>query len=158
MAAVTDVLMLRRPAAFVRQAACLARCNGAEVEVYGSSSGVDTFRAHVAAAAACDDRHMIVSYSRKEFKQTGVRPLLPEVGRGASSLYDVLRCMCVVEPYLQAACLVFCRFHSVQGLWAQLKPGSLSLPCTISCCGMVWAHPLKVWNGSQAPSTARPRL
>lgn len=58
------------------QAACLARCNGAAVEVHAEAPGVAAFRAHAAAAAASEDRHVVVSYSRKEFLQTGAL-LLP---------------------------------------------------------------------------------
>ena len=56
------------------QAACLARCNGARVELYpyGSISLPD-FRTMVAEASATAEEHIIVSYSRKELLQTGAR-------------------------------------------------------------------------------------
>lgn len=54
------------------QAACLARCNGARVELYPYGSvTVEEFRAMVADACATAEQHIIVSYSRKEFSQTG---------------------------------------------------------------------------------------
>ncbi|PRW61025.1 Glutathione gamma-glutamylcysteinyltransferase 1 [Chlorella sorokiniana] len=54
------------------QAACLARCNGARVELYPYGSvGLAEFRAMVAEACHSAEEHIIVSYSRKEFLQTG---------------------------------------------------------------------------------------
>lgn len=54
------------------QAACLARCNGARVELYPYGSvGLAEFRAMVAEACRSAEEHIIVSYSRKEFLQTG---------------------------------------------------------------------------------------
>lgn len=55
------------------QAACLARCNGARVELYPYGSvTVAEFRAMVADACSTAEQHIVVSYSRKEFLQTGV--------------------------------------------------------------------------------------
>ncbi len=56
----------------LEQAACLARCNGAAVEVfpYGSVS-VDEFRQMVQSAASNPQHHLVVSYTRKAFNQTG---------------------------------------------------------------------------------------
>ena len=54
------------------QAACLARCNGAEVRLYQAGCvSLEGFRALIAEHAAQDDRHIVVSYSRRAFLQTG---------------------------------------------------------------------------------------
>lgn len=54
------------------QAACLARCNGAKVEVKQSGSfSIEEFREDVRRAARSGSEHLIVSYSRKQFQQTG---------------------------------------------------------------------------------------
>ena len=54
------------------QAACLAKCNGANVSLhrFGSFS-LQEFRQAVAAVAASGEEHLVVSYSRKAFSQTG---------------------------------------------------------------------------------------
>ncbi|EIE19118.1 hypothetical protein COCSUDRAFT_19902, partial [Coccomyxa subellipsoidea C-169] len=53
-------------------AACLARCNGARVEVRQSGSfSVEDFREDVQQASQSETEHLIVSYSRKQFLQTG---------------------------------------------------------------------------------------
>ncbi|GIL86497.1 hypothetical protein Vretimale_11591 [Volvox reticuliferus] len=54
------------------QAACLARCNGADVSVhrYGTFDGV-TYRQFLREVCASEDRHMVVAYSRKKFMQSG---------------------------------------------------------------------------------------
>jgi len=56
----------------VTQAACLARCNGAAVELFRNAS-LDEFRALVSECCSCAQRHILVSYSRKALNQTGVR-------------------------------------------------------------------------------------
>lgn len=54
------------------QAACLARCNGSRVETYlYGDVGVEEFRQMVREACSSGTQHIIVSYSRKEFLQTG---------------------------------------------------------------------------------------
>ncbi|KAL6750431.1 Phytochelatin synthase-domain-containing protein [Haematococcus lacustris] len=54
------------------QAACLARCNGAKVELhrYGSVS-LGQFRQQVMEVCSSGEEHLVVSYSRKPFLQTG---------------------------------------------------------------------------------------
>ncbi|KXZ56469.1 hypothetical protein GPECTOR_1g42 [Gonium pectorale] len=54
------------------QASCLARCNGARVELrpYGSTS-LEAFREEVASVCRSEEEHVVVSYSRKAFLQTG---------------------------------------------------------------------------------------
>ncbi len=48
------------------QASCLARCNGARVELrpYGTM-GLEAFRAEVEAVCRSGEEHVVVSYSRK---------------------------------------------------------------------------------------------
>ncbi len=54
------------------QAACLARCNGASVELHrGGSFSLQEFRAAVRDTSVSETEHLIASYSRKEFLQTG---------------------------------------------------------------------------------------
>ncbi|PNH12509.1 Glutathione gamma-glutamylcysteinyltransferase 3 [Tetrabaena socialis] len=55
-----------------RAASCLARCNGARVELrpYGATS-LEQFRAEVEAICRSGEEHIVVSYSRKAFLQTG---------------------------------------------------------------------------------------
>lgn len=75
---------LQNRRALALQAACLARCNGARVELYPFGSvGLEQFRAMVAEACSTADEHIIVSYSRKEFLQTGGRAWLPRSAQGA---------------------------------------------------------------------------
>ncbi|KAF6260230.1 Phytochelatin synthase-domain-containing protein [Scenedesmus sp. NREL 46B-D3] len=54
------------------QAACLAKCNGANVSLhrFGSFS-LQEFRQAVADVCASGEQHLVVSYSRKAFSQTG---------------------------------------------------------------------------------------
>jgi glutathione gamma-glutamylcysteinyltransferase len=63
---------VRQEGITLEQAACLARCNGAAVEVfpYGAVS-IETFREMVKAASANPENHLVVSYTRKAFNQTG---------------------------------------------------------------------------------------
>ncbi|KAJ1416618.1 Phytochelatin synthase, N-terminal catalytic domain [Sesbania bispinosa] len=52
--------------------ACLARCNGAKVEPFRwNESTVHDFRNRVISCCTSEDRHVIVSYYRKTFNQTG---------------------------------------------------------------------------------------
>ncbi|GLC38513.1 Glutathione gamma-glutamylcysteinyltransferase 1 [Pleodorina starrii] len=63
---------IKRDGITLNQAACLARCNGADVSVhrYGTFDGL-TFRRLLREVCASEDRHMVVSYSRKTFQQSG---------------------------------------------------------------------------------------
>ena len=63
---------VQREGITLTQAACLAKCNGALTDVfpYGSVD-VDEFRDMVKRACSSSDYHLIVSYSRKHFQQTG---------------------------------------------------------------------------------------
>ncbi|KDO60419.1 hypothetical protein CISIN_1g011156mg [Citrus sinensis] len=52
--------------------ACLAYCNGAKVEAFRTNeSSIDDFRRHVISCASSEDCHVISSYHRGVFKQTG---------------------------------------------------------------------------------------
>lgn len=54
------------------QAACLARCNGARVELHrGGTFSLEAFRSAVRDTSTSETEHLIASYSRKEFLQTG---------------------------------------------------------------------------------------
>ncbi len=54
------------------QAACLARCNGARVELHRAGSfSLEEFREAVRETSTSETEHLIASYSRKEFLQTG---------------------------------------------------------------------------------------
>jgi hypothetical protein len=62
----------QRRSALPAQAACLARCNGARVELYPHGAvPLPEFRDMVAAACSSAEEHIVVSYSRREFLQTG---------------------------------------------------------------------------------------
>lgn len=63
---------VRREGVTLPQAACLARCNGAAVEVYPAGCvSLGTFRDMVRDACSSDTERIIVAYSRKDFLQTG---------------------------------------------------------------------------------------
>eukprot|EP01083_Nonionella_stella_P064048 166594_1 len=54
------------------KAACLARCNGADVDSFlAQNSSEEVFRERLLRATTSRDECLIVSYSRKEFRQTG---------------------------------------------------------------------------------------
>lgn len=54
------------------QAACLTRCNGASAEIFPYGSvGLEEFRGMIETACSTNQYHLIVSYSRKHFLQTG---------------------------------------------------------------------------------------
>lgn len=57
----------------LQQAACLARCNGARCQVVPfNASSLEGFRESVHSACKSGLRHIVASYSRKQFLQTGV--------------------------------------------------------------------------------------
>ncbi|XP_031123658.1 glutathione gamma-glutamylcysteinyltransferase 1-like [Ipomoea triloba] len=75
---------------------CLARCAGAKVEaVRTSQSNVDDFRKHIIACSTSDDCHLISSYHRGAFKQTGTGHFSPiggyHAGRDMALILDVAR-------------------------------------------------------------------
>ncbi|WCJ38289.1 Glutathione gamma-glutamylcysteinyltransferase 1 [Euphorbia peplus] len=75
---------------------CLAHCAGAKVEAFRTSqSTIDDFRKHVIKCATSDDCHLISSYHRGTFKQTGTGHFSPiggyHAGRDMALILDVAR-------------------------------------------------------------------
>nr|ARV78463.1 phytochelatin synthase 1 [Triadica sebifera] len=75
---------------------CLAHCAGAKVEAYRTNhSTIDDFRKHVIKCSTSDDCHMISSYHRGSFKQTGTGHFSPiggyHAGRDMALILDVAR-------------------------------------------------------------------
>ncbi|XP_024966308.1 glutathione gamma-glutamylcysteinyltransferase 1-like isoform X2 [Cynara cardunculus var. scolymus] len=75
---------------------CLAHCAGAKVEAFRTNqSSIDEFRKHVIACSTSDDRHVISSYNRATFKQTGTGHFSPiggyHAGRDMALILDVAR-------------------------------------------------------------------
>eukprot|EP01018_Ginkgo_biloba_P009702 Gb_13896 [translate_table: standard] len=76
--------------------ACLANCAGAKVRAFRSNqSSIDEFRAYVAKCATSEDSHVIASYHRAPFKQTGSGHFSPiggyHAGRDMALILDVAR-------------------------------------------------------------------
>ncbi|XP_065874965.1 glutathione gamma-glutamylcysteinyltransferase 1-like [Euphorbia lathyris] len=75
---------------------CLAHCAGAKVEAFRTNqSTIDDFRQHVIKCATSDDCHLISSYHRGTFKQTGSGHFSPiggyHAGRDMALILDVAR-------------------------------------------------------------------
>ncbi|KAF5741836.1 hypothetical protein HS088_TW10G00842 [Tripterygium wilfordii] len=75
---------------------CLAHCAGAKVESFRTSqSTIDDFRKHVMRCSASDDCHVISSYNRATFRQTGSGHFSPiggyHAGRDMALILDVAR-------------------------------------------------------------------
>ncbi|XP_020250398.1 glutathione gamma-glutamylcysteinyltransferase 1-like isoform X2 [Asparagus officinalis] len=76
--------------------ACLAHCAGAKVEALRTSqSTIDDFRKHVIKCTSSEDCHVITSYNRKVFNQTGTGHFSPiggyHAGRDMALILDVAR-------------------------------------------------------------------
>ncbi|XP_020079890.1 glutathione gamma-glutamylcysteinyltransferase 1-like isoform X2 [Ananas comosus] len=76
--------------------ACLAHCAGAKVEAFRTNqSTIDEFRKYVMQCASSEESHMIASYHRKHFKQTGTGHFSPiggyHAGRDMALILDVAR-------------------------------------------------------------------
>ncbi|KAL0538333.1 hypothetical protein IC582_027348 [Cucumis melo] len=76
--------------------ACLARCNGAKVLAFRTNeSTVDDFRKHVISCSSSEDYHVITSYHRGVFKQTGTGHFSPiggyHAGKDMVLILDVAR-------------------------------------------------------------------
>ncbi|XP_078162066.1 glutathione gamma-glutamylcysteinyltransferase 1-like isoform X1 [Carex rostrata] len=76
--------------------ACLAHCAGAKVEAYrANQSDLDDFRKHVIRCTKSEDYHVIASYHRGPFKQTGTGHFSPIGGYHAANdmalILDVAR-------------------------------------------------------------------
>ncbi|KAI3787150.1 hypothetical protein L1987_41402 [Smallanthus sonchifolius] len=75
---------------------CLAHCAGAKVEAFRTNqTTIDEFRKHVIACSTSDDCHVITSYNRATFKQTGAGHFSPiggyNAGRDMVLILDVAR-------------------------------------------------------------------
>ncbi|XP_021763267.1 glutathione gamma-glutamylcysteinyltransferase 1-like isoform X2 [Chenopodium quinoa] len=76
--------------------ACLAHCNGAEVEAFHTNdSAIDNFRSYVISSSSSGNFHMIVSYNRTILKQTGSGHFSPiggyHAGKDMVLILDVAR-------------------------------------------------------------------
>ncbi|KAK9087505.1 hypothetical protein Syun_029899 [Stephania yunnanensis] len=76
--------------------ACLAHCAGAKVEAFRTNqSNVDDFRKCIMASTTSEDFHLIASYHRAAFKQTGTGHFSPiggyHAGRDMALILDVAR-------------------------------------------------------------------
>uniref|UniRef100_A0A1D1ZHP6 glutathione gamma-glutamylcysteinyltransferase n=1 Tax=Anthurium amnicola TaxID=1678845 RepID=A0A1D1ZHP6_9ARAE len=76
--------------------ACLAHCAGATVEAFRTNqSTIHDFRQHIARCASSEDCHVIASYHRKPFKQTGTGHFSPiggyHAGNDMALILDVAR-------------------------------------------------------------------
>ncbi|XP_028551750.1 glutathione gamma-glutamylcysteinyltransferase 1-like [Dendrobium catenatum] len=76
--------------------ACLAHCSGAKVKAYNTKqSSLDDFRDHIISCTSSEDCHLITSYHRKPFKQTGTGHFSPiggyHAGRDMALILDVAR-------------------------------------------------------------------
>ncbi|XP_057480659.1 glutathione gamma-glutamylcysteinyltransferase 1-like isoform X2 [Actinidia eriantha] len=75
---------------------CLAHCSGARVEAFRTNqSTIDDFRKYVMACSSSDDCHVISSYHRQSFKQTGAGHFSPiggyHAGKDMALVLDVAR-------------------------------------------------------------------
>ncbi|CAA0815218.1 Glutathione gamma-glutamylcysteinyltransferase 1 [Striga hermonthica] len=75
---------------------CLAHCAGANVEAFRTNqSTIDDFRKYIMACSSSDDCHVISSYHRGAFKQTGTGHFSPiggyHAGRDMALILDVAR-------------------------------------------------------------------
>ncbi|MCL7027838.1 hypothetical protein MKW94_016122 [Papaver nudicaule] len=78
------------------KAVCLARCAGANVEAFHTNrSTIDEFRKHVISCSSSDDSHMVTSYHRAPFQQSGSGHFSPIGGYHTASdmalILDVAR-------------------------------------------------------------------
>lgn len=78
------------------QAACLARCNGARVELHRHGTfTLDQFRQQLRSACESGEEHVVVSYSRAAFLQTGDGHFSPVGGfhedKDLALILDVVR-------------------------------------------------------------------
>ncbi|KAL2932961.1 Glutathione gamma-glutamylcysteinyltransferase 1 [Bienertia sinuspersici] len=76
--------------------ACLAHCNGAEVEAFrANESTIDNFRNYLVSCTSSENFHMIVSYHRAYLKQTGSGHFSPiggyHAGKDMVLILDVAR-------------------------------------------------------------------
>lgn len=136
----------------------MARCNGAKAELWRHSDfSEDSFRSTVHGACTSDQQHLIVSYSRKEFLQTGQLPqqikhFTTRLRQLANTCYfsmantlltfcsDLQHCalkglLCCVSALLCASYHAVSCSIGVSSRLESLQPlaGSLCQPCSSTC-------------------------
>jgi glutathione gamma-glutamylcysteinyltransferase len=132
----------------VEELACLARCNGADVElVRGDATNLAAFRAALA-AAAMGEGVLVVSYDRSQLGQTGSGHFSPVGGyhgaRDLALVLDVARFKypphwVPVERLWEATHAVDPATGRARG-WLVLRPRTqgLALGFSVSCDGESW--------------------
>jgi glutathione gamma-glutamylcysteinyltransferase len=148
----------------VQELACLARCNGAEVElVHGDASNLAAFRAAIA-AAACGDGVLVVSYDRSALGQTGSGHFSPVGGyhraRDLALVLDVARFKypphwVSLERLWQATHAIDPATGRARG-WLVFRPRAqgLALGFSIRCDGESWQGLAQRLRGSIAELSA----
>lgn len=132
----------------VEELACLARCNGAEVELeHGDPSNLDAFRAALAAAAR-GTGVLVVSYDRAALGQTGSGHFSPVGGyhaaRDLALVLDVARFK--YPPHWVSVEQLWRATHSVDPAtgrargWLVLRPRAqgIALGFSVRCDGESW--------------------
>ncbi|XP_021888573.1 glutathione gamma-glutamylcysteinyltransferase 1-like [Carica papaya] len=133
---------------------CLAHCAGAKVEAFRTNhSTIDNFRSHVLRCSISDDCHVISSYHRGTFKQTGTGHFSPIGGyhakRDMALILDVARFK--YPPHWVPLTLLWEAMDSVDGTTEQRRgfmlisrphrePGTLY---TLSCKHESWVNVAK---------------
>ena len=92
----TPLEQVRKSGVSLEEVACLARCNGADGQLFRPGShGIDAFRSAVQLATCSTDRVLIASYTRVTLGQTGGGHFSPvggyHSGRDLALLLDVAR-------------------------------------------------------------------
>nr|POF25190.1 glutathione gamma-glutamylcysteinyltransferase 3 [Quercus suber] len=94
--------------------ACLAHCNGAKVEAFRTSeSTIDDFRKYVICCTSSEDCHVITSYHRAVFKQTGTGHFSPIGGYHAGR--DMVLMFMIISRHHRAPSILYtlsCRHDS----------------------------------------------
>lgn len=133
--------------------ACLAHCAGAKVEAFHTTqSTIDDFRGHVKKCAASEECHLIASYHRKPFKQTGTGHFSPiggyHAGRDMALILDVARFK--YPPHWVPVSLLWDAMDTVDEATGQPRGFMLisrlqapSLLYTLSCKHESWASTAK---------------
>ncbi|XP_039128728.1 glutathione gamma-glutamylcysteinyltransferase 1-like isoform X1 [Dioscorea cayenensis subsp. rotundata] len=133
--------------------ACLAHCAGAKVEAFHTTqSNIDDFRSHIKKCATSEDCHLIASYHRKPFKQTGTGHFSPiggyHAGRDMALILDVARFK--YPPHWVPVSLLWEAMDTVDGATGQPRGFMLisrlqapPLLYTLSCKHESWASTAK---------------
>ncbi|KAG0454143.1 hypothetical protein HPP92_025447 [Vanilla planifolia] len=132
-----------------RKVACLARCSGAKVKAFHTNkSSLNDFRDHIIQCTSSEDCHLIASYHRKPFKQTGTGHFSPiggyHAGRDMALILDVARFK--YPPHWVALELLWEAMDTIdetnghhRGFMLITKPQSgLPLLFTLSCKDESW--------------------